>query len=641
MPFDSQLGLDDLKAAVAEADLRVLLMVLVHLTGDEKWLQGPFKPKRDIRLIPDPSAGLTAGVQQIIRDSAVELLASEKVPVIHDPGDEMMRRMMSVSLGEDVPEEYARMNREEMGLKSRVSDWPVDTDGTSRKEVLIVGAGVCGIALAFSLKQLRIPFSIVEKRTDVGGTWFVNRYPGCGVDTPNHSYSYSFGPRYRWPRYFSRREDVQAYITKVVDEFDIRSHIRFGTELKGSQWNEASNCWVSTIECAGKTEVVRTSLLVSAIGQLSDPSIPRIDGAGDYEGVKFHSTMWPDDLQVAGKNVAVIGTGATAMQFVPSIVDEAKSVVIYQRTPQWARPIPGYAEPIGEGPQWLLEHVPFYAEWFRFNMFWRYGDGLLKFLKKDPTWKHPDRSVNSINDRHRQEMLDFIKSELGDRQDLVDKCVPTYPPYGKRILLDNGWYKTLKKSNVELVVEPIEGINKTGIKTRGGVQRDADVIVYSTGFKMSEMAARLNITGARGICLADQWKNDNPTAYLGLIVPNFPNFFCMLGPGSGPAHGGSAVFQAECQARYISDSVIQMNRAEVDAIQVRAEVHDAFMKKFDAEHESLIWSHPGMSTYYRNSHGRVFSVLPWRFVDYWAMTHDPDLAEFHKTYAPSVASVAG
>jgi 4-hydroxyacetophenone monooxygenase len=474
----------------------------------------------------------------------------------------------------------------------------------------------------------------------VGGTWFVNRYPGCGVDTPNHSYSYSFGPRFRWPRYFSKREDVQAYVTKVVDEFDIRSHIRFGTELKDSHWNKASNCWVSTLECAGKTEVVRTSLLVSAIGQLSDPSIPRIDGAGDYKGVKFHSSMWPDDLQVTGKKVAVVGTGATAMQLVPSIVDAAKSVVIYQRTPQWVRPIPGYAEPIGDGPQWLLEHVPFYAEWFRFNMFWRYGDGLLKFLKKDPEWHYPNRSINRVNDKHRQEMLDFIKSELGDRQDLVDKCVPTYPPYGKRILLDNDWYKTLKKSNVELVVEPIKEINKTGIKTLDGVQRDADVIVYSTGFKVSEMAARLNITGARGIRLADQWKDDNPTAYLGLIVPNFPNFFCMLGPGSGPAHGGSAVFQAECQARYISESVIKMALAKVDAIQVRVEVHDAFMKKFDAEHESLIWSHPGMSTYYRNSNGRVFSVLPWRFVDYWAMTHDPDLAEFDKIYAPSLKSVA-
>jgi 4-hydroxyacetophenone monooxygenase len=314
--------------------------------------------------------------------------------------------------------------------------------------------------------------------------------------------------------------------------------------------------------------------------------------------------------------------------------------VIYQRTPQWVRPIPGYAEPIGDGPQWLLEHVPFYAEWFRFNMFWRYGDGFLKFLKKDPEWHYPNRSINRVNDKHRQEMLDFIKSELGDRQDLVDKCVPTYPPYGKRILLDNDWYKTLKKSNVELVVEPIKEINKTGIKTLDGVQRDADVIVYSTGFKVSEMAARLNITGARGIRLADQWKDDNPTAYLGLIVPNFPNFFCMLGPGSGPAHGGSAVFQAECQARYISESVLKMALAKVDAIQVRVEVHDAFMKKFDAEHESLIWSHPGMSTYYRNSNGRVFSVLPWRFVDYWAMTHDPDLAEFDKIYAPSLKSVA-
>ena len=512
-----------------------------------------------------------------------------------------------------------------------------DTVPDASQNVLIVGAGVCGIALAVGLKKLGIPFLIVEKNTGAGGTWFLNRYPGCGVDTPNHSYSYSFGPRHRWSRYFSRREEVHAYVAKVVEEFDLEPHIRLTTELKGSQWNEKEQCWVSVLESGNRREVVRSTFLVSAIGQLSDPAVPDISGAASFEGPIFHSVAWPESLVVEGKNVAVIGTGATAMQLVPAIADSAEAIHVYQRTPQWSRPVPGYSDLIGEGAQLLLEHVPFYLEWFRFNMFWRYGDGLLKCLRKDPQWAYPERSVNAVNDRHRQEMTDFIMMELEGREDLVAKCIPSYPPYGKRILLDNGWYKVLRWPNVELVVDRVQSIGPDYVETADGKRRDADIIVYSTGFKLTEMAARLNIVGRDARRLADEWADDNPSAYLGLVVPGFPNFFCMLGPGSAPAHGGSAVFQAECQTRYITSCLVQMAEKSVASIEIRPDVCAEYLRKVDAEHKTLIWSHPGMSTYYRNRHGRVFSVMPWRFVDYWGLTHDADLTEFIVSRTPRLA----
>ena len=186
------------------------------------------------------------------------------------------------------------------------------------------------------------------------------------------------------------------------------------------------------------------------------------------------------------------------MQLVPSIADRVASVTVYQRTAQWARPVAGYSDPITEGAQWLLAHLPFYVQWYRFNMFWRYGDGLLPFLRKDPDWPHPDRAVNKGNDRHREELTDFILSELKDRPDLIEKCVPTYPPYGKRILLDNNWFKTLTKPNVELVTDGIDHFARDGIVASDGKLRPADVIVISTGFKVTEMAARLNISGRDG-----------------------------------------------------------------------------------------------------------------------------------------------
>jgi 4-hydroxyacetophenone monooxygenase len=626
----------DLASAIAEGDIRVLLMVLVHMTGDTRWLEPPYKPRRDVRLIPDPDAGVPREIQDEIRAAVLKLFEhGEPKPTIVDPGNELMLKMMRATLGENVAGEYAPLMREEMGFIPREMRWskrPSD-DKLAEQHVLIVGAGVCAIALGVALSRLGIPYTIVEKNAEIGGTWYVNRYPGCGVDTPNHSYSFSFGKRNPWTRYFAPRQELHDYLLKVVREHDIRKNVRLKTELTSSRWDEGKKRWISTLRTKGGDETFESTILVSAIGQLNDPAPARFKDDETFTGQKIHSALWSDDIKFEGKRVAVIGTGATAMQLVPSIADRVASVTVYQRTAQWARPVKGYSDPITEGAQWLLAHLPFYVQWYRFNMFWRYGDGLLPFLRKDPAWPHPERAVNKGNDRHREELTDFILSELKDRPDLIEKCVPTYPPYGKRILLDNNWFKTLTKPNVELVTEPIDRFAPDGIVTADGKRRDHDIIVISTGFKVTEMAVRLNITGRGAKNLKQAWANDNPTAYLGLTVPDFPNLFVMLGPNSGPAHGGSVIFQSECQSRYVTSCLVEMIEHGLSAIDVKPDAHDAYVLKVDAEHEQMIWTHPGMTTYYRNSQGRVFSAMPWRFVDYWQMTHDVDLRDYRQTNA--------
>jgi 4-hydroxyacetophenone monooxygenase len=626
----------DLSSAIAEGDIRVLLMVLVHMTGDKRWLEPPYRPKRDVRLIPDPHAGLPEEIQDEIRAAVLKLYENgEPKPAITDPGDELMLEMMRATLGENVTAEYAPLMREEMAFKPRDARWsnrPSD-ETLARQHVLIVGAGVCAIALGVALGRLGIPYTIVEKNDELGGTWYVNRYPGCGVDTPNHSYSFSFGKRNPWTRYFAQRQELLEYLRKVADEHGIRDHLRLNTELTSSRWDEDKKRWFSTLKTKSGEETFESTALVSAIGQLNDPAPAHFKGEEDFEGLKLHSALWSDDISLDGKRVAVIGTGATAMQLVPSIADRVASVTVYQRTAQWSRPVAGYSDPITDGARWLLAHLPFYVQWYRFNMFWRYGDGLLPFLRKDPTWPYPARAVNKGNDRHREELTSFILSELKYRPDLIAKCVPTYPPYGKRILLDNNWFKTLTRPNVELVTDEIDHFARDGIVTADGKLRPADTIVISTGFKVTEMAARLNITGRDGRNLREAWANDNPTAYLGLTVPGFPNLFVMLGPNAGPAHGGSVIFQSECQSRYISACLVEMIENGIAAIDVRKEVHDDYVRKVDTEHETMIWTHPGMTTYYRNKSGRVFSAMPWRFVDYWAMTHDPDLGEYRLSRA--------
>src|SRR5712675_2199598 len=351
----------DLASAIAEGDIRVLLMVLVHMTGDERWLEPPYKPRRDVRLIPDPEAGLPRDSQDEIRAAVVKLFANgEPKPAVTDPGNELMLKMMRATLGENVAPEYAPLMREEMAFIPRDARWthrPPD-ETLAQQHVLIVGAGVCAIALGVALGRLGIPYTIVEKNAELGGTWYVNRYPGCGVDTPNHSYSFSFGARNNWTRYFAQREELLDYLKKVALEHDVRSHIRFNTRLTSSRWDQTRRRWISTLETRTGREDFESTTLVSAIGQLNDPSPEHFKGEEEFAGLKLHSALWSDDIGLDGKRVAVIGTGATAMQLVPSIADRVAQVTVYQRTAQWARPVAGYSDPITEGAQWLLAHLP-------------------------------------------------------------------------------------------------------------------------------------------------------------------------------------------------------------------------------------------------------------------------------------------
>lgn len=617
--------------AISKADIRVLLMVLYHLSADERWLSPPYRPVLDRKLIGDEDGGLPSNILHEIRQCAVDALSSYPLKFkIQDPGNSEIQKMMSVCLGEPVPIEYAPMMREEMGFCDRFNSLThLNETSFFREPVIIVGAGASGIALAVSLKKANIPFLILEKNPEAGGTWYNNIYPGCGVDTPSHAYSYSFGRRYNWSRFFSPQQEIQDYLVKKTTEFDIRKFIEFQTEVTEVNWIEADQYWRIQAKSGDEYKEFRAKAIVSAIGQLNVPAAPTIAGSDEFTGEIFHSVNWQKSTDIKGKSIAIIGNGASAMQIVPTIVKDVSSLTIYQRSAQWARPIPRYHDILGEDTQWLLDEVPYYGPWFRFVMLWRYGDGLLSTLRKDPEWNYPERSVNRHNDRHREELTAHIRSELANNEELIKKCLPSYPPYGKRILLDNGWYKALRHKHVELVCSSIHEISQSGVITEDGEERPADIIILATGFQVTQMAARLNVTGRQGSKLDERWAPDNPSAYLGITIPDFPNFFCMQGPNTGLGHGGSAIFQAECQARYILQGLQQMATQGIQSLCVKQEVHDKYVAQVDSAHSKLIWTHPGMSTYYRNSAGRVVSVMPWRLVDYWQMTRTFNLNDYH------------
>jgi 4-hydroxyacetophenone monooxygenase len=619
------------RRAVDAADLRALLMMVFHHSGDRYWLSERFRPVRDIRLIAPEDGGLPTDVQDEIRDAATAVLTGTRDPALPQPDDRLFLEMMRIALGEDVPREYLPMMREQMGLTSLL-----DTEGKHRPAadcltVLIVGAGESGIVLGAILNDLGVDYRIVERSAAIGGTWRDNIYPGCAVDTPNHSYSYSFGARYPWSRFFSERGEIQSYLNRCTDEFGVRERISFNTFCVSATWDEDTALWQVLLDCNGSQEQVETRFLVSAIGPFGQPQTPRIDGLARFAGPAVHSAAWPHDLDVSGRSVAIIGTGASSMQIAPEIADRVRRLTILQRTPQWVRPIPRFRELIDNDVQVLLQHEPYYSAWYRFVMLWRYGDGLLATLRKDPAWPYPERSMNKVNDRHRQQMTQHIHDVLSDRDDLIAKCVPDYPPYGKRILLDNGWYETLLKPNVDLVTQPIERIEAEGVRLTDGSLAEADVLIFATGFDLSMNAARIDIRGSRGVTLADAWA-EGIGAYLGITVPNFPNFFIMQGPTTGLAHGGSLIFTSEMQARYIGLAICQANEFDIAAIDVKQSVFDRYIERVDAEHTELVWSHPGMQPYYRDAFGKIRTVLPWRMVDYFHLTRRPDLTDFDVRY---------
>jgi 4-hydroxyacetophenone monooxygenase len=638
----------ELRSAVAAADLRVLLMSLVHITGDLRWLQAPYLPKRDVRLVADPDAGLAPEVQDEIRSAIVELMRDRRpTPRIDDPGRDLFSRMMNACLGEIVPDEYITMVREDMGFESGDVQWHRrdHTEATSTFAtdvdipVLLIGAGISGMGLSVHLARLGIGHRIVEKNAAVGGTWFENRYPGCGVDTPNQFYSYSRAANVNWSYYFSPRDELQAYLEDFADKYEIRKRTDFNTEVIAADWDDSAKIWRTTVRDTAGVRQITSKVLVSAIGHFNRPNDIPFRGTDTFEGEVFHSARWPEGLDLAGKRVALVGTGASSVQIAPAIADKVRSLTIYQRSPQWVREVPGLSSPVPAGTPWLLENIPYYAQWNRFTLFWRYGDGLLQWLRKDPEWPTPELSLNRVNDRHRQETTRYIHAELAERPDLIEKCVPTYPPYGKRILLDKDWYKTLVRANVELITDPIDRLegNRVVVKTGGAageagaaveVHREADVVIMALGFSVTDLAARLNVTGRNGVRLADAWADDNPRAYLGITVPDFPNFFCMYGPNTNTGHGGSVFLLAESQSRYITGCITALIEGGAQAMECKRAALDEYIDRMDAEHEHLVWTHPGMTTYYRNRHGRIVSVMPWRLVDYWAMTHEPDPADF-------------
>jgi 4-hydroxyacetophenone monooxygenase len=629
-----------LSEALEDANIPTLLLVLRHLTGSDTWISDPYRPSRGKPLDDNDSGGLSVELQDEVRAAALDAVIAYREGRLEPatPSPQQVTEMLSCALVEDVPSEYGELLSEEMGFIARDVEIPADAIPEDFF-VVIIGAGLSGLCMAMKLAATGVKFVILEKDADVGGTWLENVYPGCGVDTPGHLYTFSFAPNPDITRYFAKRDEVHDYLRGLVSDFDIGQHIRYGTEvLRAAYQNEDGKWQIDVRDADGDLKSLSANVLVTAVGMVNRPSIPPIPGLDEFPGPVMHTAAWDPSVDVTGKRVAVIGTGASAMQLVPSIVDQAEHVTVFQRSKQWALPHPNYHRDVTESVRFLMREVPYYLEWYRLRAFWNFSDRLHSSLQIDPNWPHPERAVNEANDRHRVFLTNYIKEQLGDRTDLLDACLPEYPPYGKRPLLDNRWYQTMRRDDVTLITEAVDHIDGDQVVAESGAGVSADIIALATGFKVLQFLWPMDIVGVSGKTLREQWGVDDARAYLGVTVPDFPNFFIINGPNTNAGHGGSAIHATEFQVRYVMQALRHLMVTETTAIDVDRDAFLRYNAELDEALAQCIWSHKGMTTYYRNNAGRIVVSSPWKYVDYWERLRDFTPDDYREAEMPAASS---
>ncbi len=614
------------------ADLPSLLAALAHATGDPGLVPGDLWLNPDLALQPDGgwdeqqverARGLaTRGIEHVLAPAGGRA----------GPANELVPPLIDWLTGADLDDGYRRMLAEELAVTGDLrvpepitaGEWP--PEGSVGHPVAVIGAGMSGILAAHRLKQAGVDCVVLEKNRDVGGTWLENTYPGCRVDVFNHVYSYAGEQRPDWPEYHSSQPVLLDYFRDCARRWGIRDRIRFGTGVDGMSWDEQARRW--TLELDGG-EAVTAGAVVSAVGQLNRPLMPDIEGMDDFAGEKFHSSSWRHDIDWDGLRVAVIGTGSSALQFIPHLATDAAHVTVFQRTPPWLIPRPVYHQPLADGLLELFRLIPGYAHWFRLRLFWCTHEGTVGALRRDPAWDGPlDQAVSRRNEETRRLLTLYLRSQFGDRPDLLEKVVPNYPVGAKRVVLDNGiWADTLKRPNVELVSDAIERIEPEGVRGAGGRLHRADVIVFGTGFRASEFLMPMQVTGRGGADLHETWNGD-ARAYNGVCVPGFPNLFCIYGPNTNIVVNGSIIYFAECATHYVVECLRLLASQGAAAMDCRPEAYDRYAARMDEHNSQMAWGISPVNSWYKSPSGRIAQNWPLPLIDYWRQTRAPNPADF-------------
>ena len=523
-----------IRRAVELADLNAVRVALYQHTGDPELAALPM------------AINLDAAQRELLIDKAVAWLEVNAAPGMPpEPPEAELRALMNMATKEEMGDLEFEARRDLPAFK----DFPWTTSWTNGKpelpegfHVVVIGSGFSGIAMGVQLELLGIPFTVLDRQPEPGGTWSVNRYPDIRVDTISITYEYSFEKNYKWSEYFGRGAEVQQYLDYISDKYGVKKNTRFNHTLEKSTWNEDRATWTVEASTPDGPAVFEANYVINALGTFNNPLFPKFEGMESFQGQIIHPARWPHDADLDGKRVAVIGNGSTGVQMVHTIATErgATHVDVYQRTPQWISPRAGYGKPVEPEIRWLLDNFSGYWNWWRYMaiaaLFGTHG-----FIIPDEEWKAKGGKFNPMNDKLRDDLTAYIKDQTGGRQDLIDRLIPEYAPFSRRPVVDNNWYKALTLDHVDLVTDPIARLVPEGIQTEDGTVREVDVIITATGFDVIKYLYPMKTYGKGGLDIHDFWSTDGPRAYLSMMVPNFPNMFMLYGPNSQPLSGGTGL----------------------------------------------------------------------------------------------------
>ena len=478
--------------------------------------------------------------------------------------------------------------------------------GPQHYRIAVIGAGFGGLGAAIRLKQRGYhDFVVLDRGSDVGGTWRDNTYPGCSCDVPSHLYSFSFDLNPGWSRSFSGQAEIWEYLRRCVDAYGLAPHLRLSTEVHGATWDGGQ--WV--VETSRGT--YSADVLISGAGPLCEPAQPKLPGLETFTGEVFHSARWRHDLDLTGRRVAVVGTGASAIQFVPEIAPAVERLHLFQRTPPWV--IRKSDRPISRLERRAFRTVPGLQRLVRYGVYWGREALATAFLK--PVIMRVSQRVARAN----------LRRQVPDPE-LRAKLTPDYRLGCKRLLLSNDYYPALTRSNVELVTEAVAEVRPDAVVTSAGTTRTVDTIIFATGFHVTDSPIAQQIRGRDGRTLAEAWQG-SPEAYLGTTVAGFPNLFLLLGPGTGTGHT-SVVFMMECQLAYVLQALRHMDRTGATAIEPTPAAQRAFISTMDRKMAGTVWMAGGCRSWYKDSTGRVSAIWPGYTWSYRLRTRRFDPAHY-------------
>jgi cation diffusion facilitator CzcD-associated flavoprotein CzcO len=483
-----------------------------------------------------------------------------------------------------------------------------------KADVLILGGGFSGLCMAIKLREAGMKsFLLLEKSDDIGGTWYDNRYPGCACDIPSHLYSFSFEPSPDWSRMYPGQQEIHDYLKRCVQRYELAAHIRLETRFQEAIWNEAESVWQAI---AGEGMRIRARVLISGIGGLHVPQYPKLTGLERFAGPQFHSSTWNHSVDLNGKNVAVVGTGASAIQFVPQVAPRAGKLYLFQRTPPWI--VPRVDFPIRDRWRQRFRRFPFIMRAFRQFIFWRQEFRVLGFLGN----RFVRGKATEIATHH-------LEEQISDPQ-LRAALKPNYELGCKRVLVSDDYYPSLTRPNVELVTGAIAEVREHSIVTVDGVERPVDVLIFGTGFRATEPLIGIRLVGRGGVEIHDAWR-ERMSAYLGVTVSGFPNLFLLLGPNTGLGHN-SVVLMIEAQVGYVMSCLALMKRRQRQVLEVRPETQKQFVTDIHRRLAGTVWQSGGCRSWYQDQRtGENTALCPGSVVAYTHRTRAVSPADYELT----------